>query len=227
MRYEIKGDNLPVVIMNLESGESIITQGGGMAWMSPNMHMETTSRGGIGKLLGRALSGDTLFQNVYTAENGNGVIAVASSFPGEIRKFEITPEKPIIMQKSAFLCSEKGVELSVFFKKSFGSGLFGGEGFIMQMISGSGTCFAEFDGSVVEYELKEGQQIVVDTGNLAAMSATCSMDIQTVPGVKNALLGGEGLFNTVVTGPGRVWLQTMPISSVAAVLRNYFPSTSG
>ena len=120
MRYEIKGDTLPVVIINLESGESIITQGGGMAWMSPNMHMETTSRGGIGKLLGRALAGDTLFQNIYTAENGNGVIAVASSFPGEIRKFEITPEKPIILQKSAFLCSDRGVELSVFFKKNLG-----------------------------------------------------------------------------------------------------------
>lgn len=114
----------------------------------------------------------------------------------------------------------------MFFKKNLGTGLFGGEGFIMQKISGSGTCFAEFDGSVVEYELKEGQQIVVDTGNLAAMSATCSMDIQSVPGVKNALFGGEGLFNTVVSGPGRVWLQTMPISSVAAALRNYFPTTS-
>ena len=177
MRYEIKGDNLPVVIMNLESGESIITQGGGMAWMSPNMHMETTSRGGIGKLLGRALSGDTLFQNIYTAENGNGVIAVASSFPGEIRKFEITPDKPMIMQKSAFLCSEKGVELSVYFKKNLGTGLFGGEGFIMQMISGTGTCFAEFDGSVVEYELKEGQQIIMaaDHAHLQCGSRTAEL----------------------------------------------------
>lgn len=226
MKYEIKGGNLPVVIMNLDSGESIITQGGGMAWMSPNMQMETSSRGGIGKLFGRALSGDTLFQNIYTAQNGNGIIAVSSSFPGEVRAFEITPEKPMIMQKSSFLCSEQGVELSIFFKKNLGAGLFGGEGFIMQKIEGNGTCFAEFDGSVVEYELKEGQQIIVDTGNLAAMSATCTMDIQSVPGVKNVLFGGEGLFNTIVTGPGHVWLQTMPISSVAGVLRPYFPAST-
>lgn len=226
MKYEIKGGNLPVVVMNLEDGESVITQGGGMSWMSTNMKMETSSRGGVGKLMGRALSGDTLFQNTYTAKDGRGLIAVSSSFPGEIRAFEITPEEPMIFQKSAFLCSESGVELSVFFKKKVAAGLFGGEGFIMQKVTGQGTVFAEFDGSVVEYVLKEGQQIVVDTGNLAAMTGTCNMEVQTVPGVKNVLFGGEGLFNTVVTGPGHVWLQTMPISRVAAVLRPFFP-TSG
>lgn len=224
MKYEIKGGNLPVVVMNLQDGESIITQGGGMAWMSTNMKMETSTRGGVGKLMGRALSGDTLFQNTYTAQGGPGLIAVSSSFPGEIRAFEITPENPMIFQKSAFLCSEDGVELSMFFRKKVAAGLFGGEGFIMQKVSGNGTVFAEFDGSVVEYNLKEGQQIVIDTGNLAAMSASCNMEIQTVPGVKNILFGGEGLFNTVVTGPGHVWLQTMPISSVAAVLRPFFPT---
>lgn len=226
MKYEIKGNNLPVVILHLDSGESVVTQGGGMAWMSPNMAMETSTRGGIGKLFGRALSGDTLFQNIYTANNGTGIIAVSSSFPGEIRAFEITPDRPMILQKSSFLCSDSGVELSVYFKKNLGTGLFGGEGFIMQKVAGSGLCFAEFDGSVIEYELKEGQQIIVDTGNLAAMSATCSMDIRTVPGLKNALFGGEGVFNTVITGPGHIWLQTMPLSNVAAALRNYFPTSS-
>lgn len=200
-------------------------QGGGMAWMSTNMKMETSTRGGVGKLMGRALSGDTLFQNTYTAQGGRGLIAVSSSFPGEVRAFEITPENPMIFQKSAFLCSDAGVELSMFFRKKVAAGLFGGEGFIMQKVSGNGIVFAEFDGSVVEYNLKEGQQIIVDTGNLAAMSATCNMEVQTVPGVKNMLFGGEGLFNTVVTGPGHVWLQTMPISSVAAVLRPFFPTT--
>lgn len=224
MKYEIKGGNLPVVVMNLEDGESIITQGGGMAWMSTNMKMETSTRGGVGKLMGRALSGDTLFQNTYTAIGGRGLIAVSSSFPGEIRAFDITPENSMIFQKSAFLCSESGVELSMHFRKKVAAGLFGGEGFIMQKVTGHGTVFAEFDGSVVEYVLKEGQQIIVDTGNLAAMTASCNMEVQTVPGVKNMLLGGEGLFNTVVTGPGHVWLQTMPISSVAAVLRPFFPT---
>lgn len=226
MRYEIKGETLPVVICYLESGERMITEGGGMAWMSPNMKMETTSNGGIGKMFGRMFSGENMFQNVYTSMGGNGMIAFTSSFPGSIRPFEIAPGKEIIAQKSAFLASEAGVDYSIFFSKKFSSGLFGGEGFIMQKFSGNGMLFAEFDGHVVEYELQPGQEIVVDTGHLAAMSATCNMEIKSVPGVKNALFGGEGFFNTVVTGPGHVWLQTMPISNVAGVLRPYFPSSN-
>lgn len=226
MRYEIKGESLPVVICYLENGEKMITEGGGMAWMSPNMKMETTSNGGIGKMFGRMFSGEKMFQNVYTSIGGNGMIAFASSFPGAIRAFEIEPGNEIIAQKSAFLASEASVQYSVHFKKKLGSGLFGGEGFIMQKFSGKGTLFAEFDGHVVEYELKEGQKIVIDTGHLAAMSASCSMDIVSVPGVKNMLFGGEGVFNTVVTGPGHVWLQTMPISNMAGVLRPYLPSGS-
>ena len=142
------------------------------------------------------------------------MIAFASCFPGSIRAFNIRPGQEMIFQKSAFLASEAGVQLSVHFHKKVASGLFGGEG------------FAEFDGHVVEYELQPGQQIVIDTGHLAAMTASCQMDIQTVPGVKNMLFGGEGLFNTVITGPGRVWLQTMPISNVAGALRPYIPSGS-
>lgn len=152
------------------------------------------------------------------------MIAFASSFPGSIRAFEIGPGQEMIFQKSSFLAGEAGIELSVFFNKKFTSGLFGGEGFIMQRVSGRGTVFAEFDGHVVEYDLQPGQQIVVDTGYLAAMSATCTMEIRSVPGVKNMLLGGEGIFNTIINGPGRVWLQTMPLSNVAGVLRPYFPS---
>ena len=163
MNYRIEGDTLPVVIMNLEAGESIITEGGGMSWMSPNMLMETTTNGGIGKVLGRAFSGDTLFQNIYTAQGGPGEIAVASCFPGSIKAFEITPGNAMILQKSAFLASSRGVELSMHFRKKLGSGLFGGEGFIMQKVSGNGIVFAEFDGHVVEYNLEAGQQIVVDT----------------------------------------------------------------
>lgn len=220
MKYEIKGETLPVVICHLEDGEKMITEGGGMSWMSPNMNMETTTNGGVGKAFGRMFSGEKMFQNVYTAQ-GSGMIAFASSFPGSIRAFDIAPGQEIVLQKSAFLASESGVTLSVFFNKRLGSGLFGGEGFIMQKVSGYGKAFAEFDGHVIEYELEAGQQIVVDTGHLAAMSGSCTIDIQSVPGVKNMLFGGEGLFNTVITGPGHVWLQTMPISNVAGILSPY------
>ena len=225
MKYQILGDTLPVVVCELENGEKMITEGGGMSWMSPNMKMETTTNGGIGKAFGRMFSGEEIFQNIYTAQ-GNGMIAFASSFPGSIKAFDIAPGQEMIFQKSAFLAGESGVEMSVFFNKKLGAGLFGGEGFIMQRISGYGTVFAEFDGHVVEYELQPGQQIVVDTGHLAAMTATCSIDIQAVPGVKNMLFGGEGVFNTIISGPGHVWLQTMPISNVAGVLKPYFPSNS-
>lgn len=225
MKYQILGDTLPVVVCELENGEKMITEGGGMSWMSPNMKMETTTNGGIGKAFGRMFSGEKIFQNIYTAQ-GNGMIAFASSFPGSIKAFDIAPGQEMIFQKSAFLAGESGVEMSVFFNKKLGAGLFGGEGFIMQRISGYGTVFAEFDGHVLEYELQPGQQIVVDTGHLAAMTATCSIDIQAVPGVKNMLFGGEGVFNTIISGPGHVWLQTMPISNVAGVLKPYFPSNS-
>lgn len=223
MQYEIKGGNLPVVICNLASGETMITERGSMAWMSPNMKMETTS-GGLGKAFGRMFSGEAIFQNRYTAMGGAGMIAFASSFPGTIRPLQITPSESIICQKTAFLASEAGVELSVHFRKKLGSGFFGGEGFIMQKLSGNGTAFIEIDGSAIEYELMPGQSIVVDTGYLAAMSESCTMDIQSVPGIKNALFGGEGLFNTVITGPGKVILQSMPLNTVAATLRPFFPT---
>ena len=226
MKYQIQGETLPVVICELEGGERMITEGGAMSWMSPNMKMETTSNGGIGKAFGRAFSGEKMFQNIYTAQGGPGMIAFASSFPGSIKAFHLVPGQDMIFQKSAFLASEIGVQLSVHFRKKLGSGIFGGEGFIMQRVSGQGVAFAEFDGHVVEYELQPGQQIIIDTGHLAAMSASCSMDIQSVPGVKNMLFGGEGLFNTVITGPGHVWLQTMPISNVAGAIRPYIPTSS-
>ena len=221
MRYEIKGTPLPVVICTLDPNETMITERGSMSWMTPNMQMKTNTSGGLGKALGRMVSGDSIFQNHYTAQNGPGMIAFASSFPGSIVPFAVTPDRPIIVQKSGFLASEQGVELSMYFRKKLGTGLFGGEGFIMQKLSGNGMAFIEIDGSVVEYELQPGQQIVVDTGYLAAMDATVRMDIQTVSGAKNILFGGEGLFNTVLTGPGKIYLQTMPITNVAAVIRPF------
>ena len=223
MRYQISGEPMPVVICDVEANESMITEKGSMVWMSPNMEMQT-SAGGIGKAFGRMFSGESMFQNIYTARGGPGMIAFAASFPGSIRAVEITPNRPVVVQKSGFLASESGVELSVFFQKKAAAGFFGGEGFILQKLSGHGTAFIELDGSVVEYDLQPGQQIVVDTGNLAMLDATCSVDVQTVKGVKNVLFGGEGLFNTVVTGPGKVVLQTMPISNFAAAIAGILPS---
>ena len=217
MNYQIKGEPLPVVICTLEPGETVVCESGAMSWMSPNMQMETVG-GGVGKMFGRMFSGEAMFQNRYTAEGGTGMIAFASHFPGSIRAVQITPDKPIVVQKSAFLACDTGVKLSVFFQKKLGAGLFGGEGFIMQKLSGNGVAFIEIDGSAMEYELKPGQQLIVDTGYLAMMDSTCQMDIQAVKGVKNVLFGGESLFNTVVTGPGKVILQTMPASSFAGML---------
>ena len=192
MNYEIKGEPMPVVICHLDAGESMVTEKGSMVWMSHNMEMQTSS-GGVGKALGRMLSRESMFQNVYTAKREPGLIAFASSVPGVIRTVELGAGKTIVAQKSAFLASEPGVELSVFFQKKLGAGFFGGEGFIMQKLSGQGTVFLEIDGSAVEYDLAPGQQMIVDTGNLAMMDETCSIDIQSVKGVKNALFGGEGI----------------------------------
>ena len=225
MRYEIKGGAFPVVVCELADGEQMITEKGSMVWMSPNMQMDTRG-GGLGKMFSKAFSGESIFQNIYTAR-GAGMIAFGSSFPGQIKAVTIAPGQDMILQKTAFLAAEPGVELSIHFNKKLGTGLFGGEGFIMQRLSGSGVAFAEIDGELVEYELREDQQIVADTGNVAGFTAGVKMESQQVPGMKNKLLGGEGLFNTLLTGPGRVWLQTMPISSVAASIRPYIPTGNG
>lgn len=222
MQYEIKGGAFPVVICQLDSGEQMVTEKGSMVWMSPSMQMETKG-GGLGRMFSKAFSGESMFQNVYTAR-GAGMIAFGSSFPGRIVALTIAPGQEMIVQKSAFLAAQPGVELSIHFNKKLGVGLFGGEGFIMQRLSGRGVAFVEIDGELVEYELKAGEQLVVDTGNVAGFTEGVRMEIQQVPGMKNKLLGGEGLFNTLLTGPGRVWLQTMPISGVAASILPYIPS---
>ena len=212
-KYEILGGNLPVVVCELSAGESMITESGSMSWMSPNMKMETVSGGGVKKMFGRLVSGDSVFQNKFTAEGTDGIVSFASSFPGEIKALEICSGKSMIVQKSAFLASEEGVELSMHFQKKLGKGIFGG----------NGVAFIEIDGSAMEYDLHAGQELLVSTGYLAAMEESCTMDILAVKGAKNMLLGGEGIFNTVVRGPGKVILQTMPISKVAELLIPFFP----
>ena len=223
MRYEIQGEPMPMVVCHLNNGESMITEKGSMVWMTHGMEMQT-SAGGLGKAFGRMFSGESMFQNIYTCRAGQGMIAFASSFPGSIRAVEIAPDRPVICQKSAFLAAEPGVQLSVFFQKKMGAGFFGGEGFIMQKLSGRGMAFLEIDGSAVEYDLAPGERMIVDTGNLAMVDAGCSISVESVKGVKNVLFGGEGLFNTVVTGPGRIVLQTMPISNFAGAIAAVLPN---
>ena len=221
IRYEIEGGNLPVVICYPEAGQTLVTESGGMSWMSPNMQMTTNTGGGIKKMLGRLFSGESMFLNEYTAQSGTGMIAFASTVPGSIIPYQVTPGNSIIVQKRGFLAMEKGLELSVYLQKSIGRGFFGGEGFIMQKISGTGMVFLEIDGHCKEYDLAAGESIVVDTGYLAAMTESCTMDIQPVRGAKNIFLGGEGLFHTRITGPGKVYIQSMPLVNTATRLMPY------
>lgn len=224
MNYSISGDSLPVLKVQLGQGENIQCEAGAMSWMDEGIQMQTNA-GGIGKMLGRAFTGEGMFLNTYVAERA-GEIAFASKFPGSIRAVEISEGNGLIVQKGSYLATAGNVNSEVFFQKRLGKGLFGGEGFLMRRFTGSGIVFLEIDGSAHEYELAPGQTKVIDTGNLAAMSESCSMDIRTVQGVKNILFGGEGLFNTVVTGPGKVVLQSMPISSTAMKLYQYMPYAS-
>ena len=225
MRYEIQGGAFPIVVCRLSGGEQMITEKGSMVWMSPNIQMETQG-GGLGRMFSKAFSGESMFQNIYTAR-GDGMITFGSSFPGQIKAVDIGPGREMILQKNAFLAAEAGVELSIHFNKKLGPGFISGEGFILQRLSGSGTAFVEIDGALVEYELGPGERLVVDTGNVAGFTPGVEMDIQQVPGLKNKLLGGEGLFHTILTGPGRVWLQTMPICNVAASIRPFIPTGNG
>ena len=216
MQYSIQGGSLPAVIISLNPGETIISEVGGRTWARGPVTTETKG-GSVGKALGRMLSGESLFLSHYTAQ-GPAEIAFASSFPGKIVARELAPGESIVCQKSAFLCGTAGVQLAVHFQKKLGAGFFGGEGFIMQRITGPGLVFLELDGYCPEYVLAPGEKLVCDTGVVALMDATCQMDVQMVKGVKNMLFGGEGLIDTVVTGPGKVYLQTMSVPKLAGLL---------
>jgi uncharacterized protein (TIGR00266 family) len=223
MKYEIKNQPFTVLTLHMDQGESIKCQSGAMAWMSPGITMETKT-GGLGGMFKKAIVGESLALNRYTA-NKAGELTLAKHSPGDIMAFNIG-ETPIIAQKTSFLAATEGVEMEIYLQKKAAAGFFGGEGFLMQKYSGAGYAWLEIDGSVQERELAAGEQLVVDSGYVAAMEATCSMDIQTVSGLTNIVLGGEGLFNTIVTGPGKVWLQTMPVNALAMSLYAYMPHPS-
>lgn len=218
METKIIGDSLPVVVCKLKKGDIIVTESGGMSWMDEGITMSTSTNGGIMKGLGRVLAGESLFMNNYTAEKDDVEIAFSSSFPGKILEFDLAQGESIIAQKKAFLCGESSVDISMHFRKKLGAGFFGGEGFIMQKLTGPGKVFLEIDGEVIKKELAAGERLKVDNGYVAAMTNTVNLDITTVPGIKNIMFGGEGLFLTTIEGPGTVWLQSMPISKLASQL---------
>lgn len=224
MTYEIKGDSLPVLLVRLEAGETISCEAGAMTWMDEGIDMQT-SGGGLGKMFGRLLTNENVFLNQYTARIP-GEIAFAAKFPGSIRAVEVTPDRPLTIQKGAYLCHMGRIESEVSIQRRIGGGLFGGEGFLMRKYTGNGIVFLEIDGYAVDYVLQAGQRKIVNTGNVVALQGNMSLDIVQVKGVKNILLGGEGLFNTVVTGPGTLTVQTMPLSQIAMLFYNLIPHSS-
>lgn len=225
--YRIDGTTLQVVTIQLQPGEVIYSESGGMSWMSANVEMKTHTGGGLGKMFKRALSGESLFITDFSVNSGNGMVAFASEFPGKIIPFDLGLGQSLIIQKDAFMCAEKSVDVDLHFRKRLGAGIFGGEGFIMQKVTGPGLVFAEVDGEVVEYSLQPGQMLKVDTGHLAMMEASVDFDVTMVKGISNILLGGEGLFLGTLRGPGKVWLQTMPMSKLAAKVAQFMPQVGG
>ncbi len=226
MKHTIQGGNLPVALITLEAGESLITEKGGMSWMTPNMEMDTSMKGGFLKGIGRAATGESVFLNTYTNKSNNpGLMACASSFPGEIFAKQLAEGEELIAQKGAFLCAESSVAVSVHIRKKLGVGFFGGEGFIMQKFTGPGWVFLEIDGAALKYTLEAGQKLVIDPGHLAVQTPSISTEITMVKGLKNIALGGEGLLLATVTGPGDVWLQTITIPNVAKIIHKYFPAS--
>ncbi|MBR0399340.1 MAG: TIGR00266 family protein [Mogibacterium sp.] len=223
MKFEIKNQPFTILTLHMDQGESVKCQSGAMAWMSDGIQMETKT-GGLGGMFKKAIIGESLALNHYTAQRA-GELTLAKQCPGDIMMFNVS-EKPIIAQKTSFLASTDGVNMDIFLQRKAAAGFFGGEGFLMQKFSGAGYVWLEIDGAAQERELAAGEKLIVDSGYVAAMEATCSMDIQTVKGLSNVILGGEGLFNTVVTGPGKVWLQTMPVNSLAMNLFQYMPISS-
>lgn len=222
MKYTIEGGSLPVVIVQMDPGEVMISESGARTWARGNVATEAKAEGGFGKSLGRMFSGESLFMSKYTA-NGPAEIAFASSFPGRIVAKELAAGESIICQKKAFMAATYGVELSLHFQKKLGAGLVGGEGFIMQRVTGPGLVFLELDGHSVEYSLAAGERLTCDTGVVAIMDSTCTMTVEMVKGVKNVLFGGEGIFDTIVTGPGKVYLQTMTIAQLAKLIIPFLP----
>lgn len=227
MRYEINGTTLQTLDIFLDSGESVFTESGGMAWMKGNVEMNTNTRGGLLKGLARSLSGESLFLTTYTCKGSQSMVTFTPEAPGSIVPVVLGSGESRICQKDAFMVAEDSVSLEMHFRRKLGSGLFGGEGFILQKISGPGIAWVEIAGEVREYSLQAGETMQVDPGHIAMYEPSVNYDIQRVKGVKNMLFGGEGLFLASLTGPGKIWLQSLPLSNLASKLMQYMPIKTG
>ncbi len=227
MRYEIHGTVLPTLEVYLRNGESMYTESGGMAWVKGNIEMTTNTKGGLMKGLGRALTGESLFMTTYTSRDPEALIVFTPEAPGHVIDVRLEAGQSLICQKDAFMCAQDSVEMKMHFRKKLGAGFFGGEGFILQQITGPGFAFLEISGEVREYALQAGETMKVDPGHIACFEPSVHYDIAMVKGLTNMLFGGEGLFLATLTGPGRIWLQSLPLSNLAAKLAKYMPVKSG
>ena len=225
--HRIEGTTLPVLIINLKPGDRIYSSSGGMSWMTQNVEMDTNTGGGLGKMFKRAISGESLFVVDYYVNNGDGEVAFAAEFPGQIIELDLSNGQQMIVQKDAFMCAEKEVDMDMHFRKRLGAGLFGGEGFILQKLTGPGMAFVNFDGEIIKKTLAPGEVLRVDTGHVAMFEPTVDFDIEMIKGFRNLLLGGEGLFLATLRGPGNVWLQTMPMSKLAQRIAQFMPQVGG
>jgi uncharacterized protein (TIGR00266 family) len=226
MRYEISGSFLQTVDVHLSQGESIYTESGGMAWMRGDVEMKTGTKGGLMAGLGRKLAGESLFMTTYTCRSGEGLVVFTPEAPGKVLAFQLGAGQSLICQRDAFMCAEASVKLEMHFRKKLGAGLFGGEGFVLQKVTGPGTAFLEIPGEVREYTLAAGETMQVDPGHIALFEPTVSYDITMVKGVANIFFSGEGLFLAKLAGPGRIWLQSLPLSNLAGKLAKYMPTKS-
>ena len=227
MQYRISGTVMESVDIHLKAGETIYTESGGMAWMRGSFDMDTSTRGGLGAGLGRMLAGESLFLTTYTCKSPDGLITFTPEVPGKVIDLKLEDGQSMICQKDSFMCAEESVKLEMHFRKKLGAGLFGGEGFILQKITGPGTAFVEIPGEVRIIELKPGERMQVDPGHIALFEPGVEYDITGVKGLKNVLFSGEGLFLATLTGPGKVWLQSLPLSNLALKLAKYMPTKSG
>jgi len=225
MEHQITGTVMQTLDIRLQAGESIYTESGGMAWMMGNIEMKTDTRGGLLKGLGRSLAGESLFMTTYSCPSGGGMVVFTPEAPGKILTFDLAAGQSLVCQKDAFMCAADSVKLEMHFRKKLGAGLFGGEGFVLQKVTGPGRVFLEIAGEVREYTLESGQVMKVDPGHIALYEPAVNYDIQRVKGVKNILFGGEGLFLASLKGPGKIWLQSMPLSNLAGKLVRYLPTT--
>ena len=226
MEYEIRGTVMQSLEVRLSAGESLYTEAGGMSWMSDGIDMDANMKGGLLGGLKRMVAGESLFLTDYTCQAASGFVVFTGEVPGKIIPLQLKAGESVILQRDAFMCAESTATLDMHMQKRLGSAFFGGEGIVMQKATGPGLVFCEIDGEVVEYNLQAGQVLKVDPGHVAMLDPTVDMDIAMVPGIKNMFLSGEGLVLTTLRGPGRVWLQSLPLARLAQRVIPFLPKSS-